>query len=281
MATFVDGKALAASVRVGLAERVRLLKTQDIHPCIAVILVGDDVASQIYVRGKIRACEETGIVHQAHQLPDNTTEAALLGLITQLNHDATVHAILVQLPLPPHISKKNILDAVHPDKDVDGFHSLNTGRLALGLPGIRPCTPLGIMEILRHHNIPIAGAHAVVVGRSRIVGRPAAFLLMAADATVTLCNKATKNLRAHIERADILVAAVGKPHFIPGDWIKPGAVVIDVGITRLPDGTLHGDIDTATAATRASLITPVPGGVGPMTIAMLLQNTVELASRES
>jgi methylenetetrahydrofolate dehydrogenase (NADP+)/methenyltetrahydrofolate cyclohydrolase len=275
-ARIIDGKALAASLRASLAEHVAALP---FRPGLAVVLVGDNPASAIYVRAKDRAASATGIATRTIRLPDDTSEAALLTVIARLNADPAVDGILVQLPLPAHISTPAAIEAVDPDKDVDGFHPLNAGRLASGRPGLVPCTPLGVMKLLAEGGIPLDGARALVLGRSSIVGRPLVALLLSANATVTVAHSRTRNLPAECRRAEVLVAAIGRPEQVPGEWIAPGAVVIDVGINRLPDGRLVGDVGFAEAVAVAGAITPVPGGVGPMTIACLLENTVTAALR--
>jgi methylenetetrahydrofolate dehydrogenase (NADP+) / methenyltetrahydrofolate cyclohydrolase len=275
-ARIIDGKALAASLRASLAEHVAALP---FRPGLAVVLVGDNPASAIYVRAKDRAASATGIATRTIRLPDDTSEAALLTVIARLNADPAVDGILVQLPLPAHISTPAAIEAVDPDKDVDGFHPLNAGRLASGRPGLVPCTPLGVMKLLAEGGIPLDGARALVLGRSSIVGRPLVALLLSANATVTVAHSRTRNLPAECRRAEVLVAAIGRPEQVPGEWIAPGAVVIDVGINRLPDGRLVGDVGFAEALAVAGAITPVPGGVGPMTIACLLENTVTAALR--
>ena len=275
-ARIIDGKALAASLRASLAEHVAALP---FRPGLAVVLVGDNPASAIYVRAKDRAASATGIATRTIRLPDDTSEAALLTVIARLNADPAVDGILVQLPLPAHISTPAAIEAVDPDKDVDGFHPLNAGRLASGRPGLVPCTPLGVMKLLAEGGIPLDGARALVLGRSSIVGRPLVALLLSANATVTVAHSRTRNLPAECRRAEVLVAAIGRPERVPGEWIAPGAVVIDVGINRLPDGRLVGDVGFAEAVAVAGAITPVPGGVGPMTIACLLENTVTAALR--
>ena len=275
-ARIIDGKALAASLRASLAEHVAALP---FRPGLAVVLVGDNPASAIYVRAKDRAASATGIATRTIRLPDDTSEAALLTVIARLNADPAVDGILVQLPLPAHISTPAAIEAVDPDKDVDGFHPLNAGRLASGRPGLVPCTPLGVMKLLAEGGIPLDGARALVLGRSSIVGRPLVALLLSANATVTVAHSRTRNLPAECRRAEVLVAAIGRPEQVRGEWIAPGAVVIDVGINRLPDGRLVGDVGFAEAVAVAGAITPVPGGVGPMTIACLLENTVTAALR--
>ena len=277
-ATILDGKALAARIRGGLAAEVATLgQTGARPPGLAVVLVGEDPGSQVYVRHKTKACHEAGFRTFDHHLPDTTSEADLLALVASLNARSEVDGILVQLPLPRGIDARRVLLAVDPAKDVDGFHPENLGRLLMGEPRFIACTPFGIMKLIEESGVALAGAEAVVVGRSNIVGKPMAALLIAADATVTVCHSRTRDLPASIGRADVLVAAVGRPEMIRGEWIKPGAVVIDVGMNRLPSGKLVGDVDFASAAARASAITPVPGGVGPMTIAMLLSNTLNSA----
>jgi methylenetetrahydrofolate dehydrogenase (NADP+)/methenyltetrahydrofolate cyclohydrolase len=277
-ARIIDGKGVAAALRTALAARTAAFAARHGRPPGPdVLLVGSDAASQVYVRSKRRACQEVGMASFAHDLPADTREAELLALIDRLNADPAVDGILLQLPLPDHIWPEVVLERSDPAKDVDGFHPYNIGRLAQRLPGLRPCTPRGIMRLLEHYEIPVRGQHAVVVGASNIVGRPAALELLLAGATVTICHRFTRDLQAHVERAQLLVVAVGKPGLIPGDWIAPGATVIDVGINRLPDGSLRGDVDFDAARQRAAWITPVPGGVGPMTIAMLLENTLAAA----
>lgn len=281
-ARIIDGKRVAADVRAALTLRTaEFTKRQRRQPGLAVLLVGSDAASQVYVRNKRRACEEVGMASFAHDLPADTQETALLTLIDGLNADPAVDGILLQLPLPPHIRPEVVLERIDPAKDVDGFHPYNIGRLAQRLPGLRPCTPRGIMRLLDHYDIAVRGQDAVVVGASNIVGRPVALELLLAGATVTVCHRFTRNLKAHVERAQLLVVAVGKPGLIPGHWVAPGAAVIDVGINRLPDGSLRGDVDFDSASQRAAWITPVPGGVGPMTIALLLENTLAAAQTRS
>jgi methylenetetrahydrofolate dehydrogenase (NADP+) / methenyltetrahydrofolate cyclohydrolase len=279
-AQIIDGKVLAQTIREGIAEEVRLLeKDTGIKPGLAAVLVGDDPASAVYVRNKRIACEKAGLYPQEHLLPASTTQDALLKLIHQLNVDSRIHGILVQLPLPPGIDSQAILQAVSPEKDVDGFHPVNVGRLVAGDPVFIPCTPKGVIQMIDSTGQDIAGKRAVVIGRSNIVGKPVAMLLLHRHATVTICHSRTKDLSGVAREADILIAAIGKPLFVIPDMVKEGAVVIDVGINRLADGKLVGDVDFDRVKERAGWITPVPGGVGPMTIAMLLQNTLESAKR--
>ncbi|MBY6017288.1 bifunctional methylenetetrahydrofolate dehydrogenase/methenyltetrahydrofolate cyclohydrolase FolD [Halomonas denitrificans] len=274
-AAIIDGKAIAASIRQTIQASVAQRVSRGLRaPGLAVILVGQDPASQVYVGNKRRACEQVGFVSKSYDLPATTGETELLSLIDSLNDDATIDGILVQLPLPDHIDSAKVIERIQPNKDVDGFHPYNVGRLAQRIPVLRPCTPMGIMTLIESTGVPTHGLHAVVVGASNIVGRPMTLELLLAGCTTTTCHRFTENLRAEVERADLLVVAVGKPHFIPGDWVKPGAIVIDVGINRLDNGNLVGDVDYAVAAEQAAHITPVPGGVGPMTIASLLQNTL-------
>jgi methylenetetrahydrofolate dehydrogenase (NADP+)/methenyltetrahydrofolate cyclohydrolase len=281
-AQIIDGKALAQTIREGIAEEVRLLeKDTGIKPGLAAILVGDDPASAVYVRNKRIACEKAGLYPQEHLLPASTTQDALLKLIHQLNVDSRIHGILVQLPLPPGIDSQAILQAVSPEKDVDGFHPVNVGRLVAGDPVFIPCTPKGVIQMIDSTGQDIAGKRAVVIGRSNIVGKPVAMLLLHRHATVTICHSRTKDLPGVVREADILIAAIGKPLFVTPDMVKEGAIVIDVGINRLADGKLVGDVDIERVKERAGWITPVPGGVGPMTIAMLLQNTLESAKRSA
>ena len=278
-AQIIDGKALAAAVKQEAAAGVAALKAQGVAPCLAVILVGEDPASQVYVRGKINDCAECGILSRSIRLPATATQAELLAQVAALAADDTVHGILVQLPLPAQIDERAVIDAIPPQKDVDGFSPVNVGRLQAGEPCFQPCTPAGCIRMIKSTGTSIAGKHAVVIGRSNIVGKPAAMLLLAQNATVTVCHSKTQNLAQLCAGADILVAAVGRAGFVTGDMVKPGAVVIDVGINRGADGKLHGDVDFAAAAQKAAWITPVPGGVGPMTRAMLMHNTVLAARR--
>jgi len=279
-AHIIDGKALAQAIREGIAEEVCLLeKETGIKPGLAAVLVGDDPASAVYVKNKKIACEKAGLYPEEHRLPASTTQEALLKLIQQLNADARIHGILVQLPLPPGIDSQAILQAVTPEKDVDGFHPVNVGRLVGGAPVFIPCTPKGAIQMIDSTGQDIAGKRAVVIGRSNIVGKPVAMLLLHRHATITICHSRTKDLPGVAREADILIAAIGKPLFVTPDMVKEGAIVIDVGINRLADGKLVGDVDFDRVKERAGWITPVPGGVGPMTIAMLLQNTLESAKR--
>lgn len=277
-ARIIDGKGIAAALKAEVASRAADFKAAHGRaPGLAVVLVGNNPASEVYVRSKRESCEKAGIDSISHDLPDTISQAELLTLIETLNHNPHVDGILVQLPLPAHIDAETVIESIRVDKDVDGFHPYNVGRLAVRLPALRPCTPKGIMHLLAQTGASPKGRHAVVVGASNIVGRPMALELLLAGATVTVTHRFTPNLAEHVGRADILVAAAGKPDLIKGAWIKPGSVVIDVGINRTPDGKLTGDVEFAPAAERAGWITPVPGGVGPMTVAMLLQNTVEAA----
>jgi methylenetetrahydrofolate dehydrogenase (NADP+)/methenyltetrahydrofolate cyclohydrolase len=279
-AQVIDGKAIAADVR----NQVRLdieqrVKNNQRAPGLAVILVGVDPASQIYVRRKREACDEAGLVSKSYDLDESTDQQTLLKLIEELNNDTTIDGILVQLPLPEHIDDTLVLEAIHPDKDVDGFHPYNIGRLAQRMPELRPCTPHGVIHMLKTIGEPFKGRHAVVVGASNIVGRPMNLELLLAGATVTVTHRFTKDLASYVADADILIVAVGKPGIVKGEWVKPGATVIDVGINRLPNGKLTGDVDFATAAKNAAWISPVPGGVGPMTVAMLIRNTLQAAEK--
>ncbi|WP_375765907.1 bifunctional methylenetetrahydrofolate dehydrogenase/methenyltetrahydrofolate cyclohydrolase FolD [Archangium gephyra] len=277
MAQLIDGKAVAARVRAEVKAEVEKLKAEHgLVPGLTVVRVGEDPASKIYVTGKKKAAEEVGFNSWELHPDDKISQDELLSLVDKLNKDPAVHGILVQLPLPKHIDAERIISAVSPAKDVDGFHPMNAGMLSVGKPAPRPCTPYGVMRLLREVGCDPSGKRAVVVGRSNIVGKPMALMLLAADATVTVCHRKS-NLAAEVANADILVAAVGVPELIKGEWIKPGAVVIDVGMNRMPDGKLKGDVEFDKAKERASFITPVPGGVGPMTIAMLMRNTLEAA----
>jgi methylenetetrahydrofolate dehydrogenase (NADP+)/methenyltetrahydrofolate cyclohydrolase len=279
MAEIIDGKAIAAKLRKEIAADAAALTAQGIIPGLAVVLVGSDPASAVYVSMKEKACMDAGIFSDEYKLPEETSEADLLALIDRLNHDQRIHGILVQLPLPKHVDTEKVLEAISPQKDVDGFHPYNVGRLVVGKPLFQPCTPYGVMIMLKESGVILAGKEVVVVGRSNIVGKPVAFMCLQEHATVTLCHSRTRDLAAQVGRADILIAAVGKAEMIKGEWIKPGAVVIDVGVNRVGEKKLVGDVEFAAAAERASAITPVPGGVGPMTITMLLYNTVASAKR--
>ena len=277
-ARLIDGKGIAREIRQEIRREIDSRTEQDFQqPGLAVILVGSDPASQIYVRNKRRACEEAGIVSRDYDLPKNTPERDILELIDELNEDSGIHGILVQLPLPAQIDEVAIIERIDPIKDVDGFHPYTVGRLAQRIPVLRPCTPHAVLTLLDHIEINPLGMHAVVVGASNHVGRPLALEFLLAGATVTVCHRFTRDMKSHVERADILAVAVGKADIVPGEWIKPGAVVFDIGITRLENGKLCGDIGFEAARERAAWITPVPGGVGPMTIAMLLRNTLTAA----
>jgi methylenetetrahydrofolate dehydrogenase (NADP+)/methenyltetrahydrofolate cyclohydrolase len=279
-AQLIDGKAIAQDIREGVRLRVAAhVAAGQRPPGLAVVQVGADPASAIYVRNKRRACGSAGILSFEHDLPVDIAAEQLYGLIDALNADSAVDGILVQLPLPKHIAAHTVIERIDPRKDVDGFHPFTVGRLAQRIPSLRPCTPFGIMKMLEYIEVDPKGQHAVIVGASNIVGRPLALEFLLAGSTVTVCHKFTNDLRRMVEQADILAVAVGKPELVPGEWIKEGAVVFDVGINRQDDGTLRGDVEFAAAAERASWITPVPGGVGPMTVAMLMHNTLEAAER--
>ncbi len=277
-ARILDGKALAASIRADLKQKVAALVRRGVRPGLAVILAGDDAASRVYVRNKVLASEQTGVRSELCEFPASVAESELLDRVAALNADAAVHGILVQLPLPKQVDAARILQAVSPAKDVDGFHAANLGALLAGNPAVVPCTPAGVMRLLEHAGVPLAGRQAVVIGRSSIVGKPLALLLLQRDATVTICHSKTKNIESITRQADILVAAVGKAKLVGRAMVKPGACVIDVGVNRLADGSLAGDVDFDAVKEVAGWITPVPGGVGPMTIAMLLENCVRAAS---
>jgi methylenetetrahydrofolate dehydrogenase (NADP+) / methenyltetrahydrofolate cyclohydrolase len=280
MATLMDGKALAQKIQNELKDKIAQFKKETgVTPGLAAVRVGANEASRIYVNKKAKACEEIGIYSRKIELPEDLSQEALLRTVDELNRDPKIHGILVQLPLPKQISTDRILSEVAPEKDADGFHVVNAGKLCSGQPGLVPCTPLGIIRILDEYNVPIQGAEAVVVGRSNIVGKPVAQLLLSRHATVTICHSRTKDLPGVCRRADILVAAIGKTEMIRGDWVKPGAAVIDVGINRKEDGKLAGDVAFEEASKNAKWITPVPGGVGPLTIAMLLSNTLTAAEQ--
>ena len=278
-AQLIDGKKISQQRIEAVAQAVKARQEKGLHtPCLAVVLVGDDPASAVYVRNKKLACQKSGIESRSYELPSETTQDDLLKLVDELNGDPAVDGILVQLPLPAHIDSQAVLERIEPHKDVDGFHPYNVGRLVVKMPLMRPCTPKGVMTLLEAYGVDPKGKKAVVVGASNIVGRPQALELLLSRATVTICHSATQNLADEVAAADILVVGVGIPNFVKGEWIKPGAVVIDVGINRLDDGNLCGDVEFDVAKERASMITPVPGGVGPMTIATLLENTVHAAS---
>ncbi|MEB5538805.1 bifunctional methylenetetrahydrofolate dehydrogenase/methenyltetrahydrofolate cyclohydrolase FolD [Vibrio cholerae] len=271
----IDGTLISQTVRSEVAARVKARVQAGLRaPGLAVVLVGEDPASQVYVGSKRRACEEVGFVSKSFDLPATASEEALLSLVEELNNDPQIDGILVQLPLPAGMDTTKVLESIHPEKDVDGFHPYNVGRLAQRIPKLRSCTPKGIITLLERYNISLRGKHAVIVGASNIVGRPMTLELLLAGCTTTTCHRFTQDLEGHIRQADILVVAVGKPNFIPGSWIKEGAVVVDVGINRLDTGKLVGDVEYDVARTRASFITPVPGGVGPMTVASLIENTM-------
>lgn len=279
-ANIIDGTAIAANLKAEIKSGVAIRVAEGKRaPGLAVILVGADPASSVYVNKKRQSCEEVGFISKSYDLPADTSQEALNDIVENLNNDPDIDGILVQLPLPAHLDDKAIINAIRPDKDVDGFHPYNMGRLAQRIPLLRPCTPKGIMRLLESTGILMHGLDAVIVGASNIVGRPMSLELLLAGCTVTTCHRFTKDLKAHVARADLLVVAVGKAEFLPGDWVKPGAIVIDVGINRCDDGKLRGDIEFGKAAERASWITPVPGGVGPMTVATLLENTL-IAARD-
>lgn len=279
MGQTIDGKSVAAAVRGEVRTRVAVLRERGIVPGLATVLVGDDPASHVYVGSKERACEEVGMRSFGHRLPANTAQAELLAVVRELGRRPDVHGILVQLPLPSHLDARAIIEAIPPEKDVDGLHPANQGRLLAGEPGLRPCTPLGVLRLLDEVETPLKGARAVIVGRSVLVGKPVAFLLLERHATVTLCHSRTVDLADEVGRASVIVAATGQAGLVRGEWIRPGAVVIDVGMNRGADGKLCGDVEFAPARERAAYITPVPGGVGPMTVAMLLSNTATAAER--
>ena len=278
-AQLIDGTALSRTLRAEVTTRAAALKARGLTPGLAVVLVGDNPASQVYVRNKVKACADSGLHSVLEQYPADLTEAALLARVEALNHDATIHGILVQLPLPAHIDAQKVIEAISPAKDVDGFHVASAGALMTGLPGFWPCTPYGCMKMLESIGYDLRGKHAVVIGRSNIVGKPMALMLLGQNATVTICHSATKDLKAMTMQADVIVAAVGKRNVLTADMVKPGAVVIDVGMNRNDEGKLCGDVDFAGVSAVAGWITPVPGGVGPMTITMLLVNTLEAAER--
>jgi methylenetetrahydrofolate dehydrogenase (NADP+)/methenyltetrahydrofolate cyclohydrolase len=280
-ANIIDGKGVAATVREEVTTEVAaFLRETGVTPGLATVLVGEDPASATYVRNKRKACAKAGIESLAHELPAATTQEDLMGLVRQLNERRDAHGILVQLPLPPHIDADAVIDAVDPDKDVDGLHPWNQARLILGRAGLRPCTPSGIMRLIETTGVEIKGKRAVVVGRSSLVGKPVAFMLLERHATLTICHSRTSDLAGEVGQADILIAAIGRERFVRGEWIRPGSVVIDVGINRTAEGKLAGDVEFESARERAAFITPVPGGVGPMTVAMLLKNTLTAARRQ-
>jgi methylenetetrahydrofolate dehydrogenase (NADP+)/methenyltetrahydrofolate cyclohydrolase len=282
MSQLIDGKAAAQSVRRKVQAEVEIFRREHgFAPGLATVLVGDDPASGSYVRSKRKACAEVGIVSHPNELPASTTQDELLALLRRLNAQADVHGILVQLPLPRQMDEHAVIEAIDPSKDVDGLHPINQARLVQGRDGIRPCTPLGVMHLIDTTGVDLKGARAVIAGRSNLVGKPVAFLLLERHATVTLCHSRTRDLAAEVGNADVLVAAIGRPELIRGEWIKPGSVVIDVGINRIASGQLVGDVDFQAARERAAFITPVPGGVGPMTVAMLMQNTLIAARRQT
>lgn len=278
-AHIINGKEIVGQVREQIKQEVDVLTANGVQPGLVVVLVGDDAASAVYVRNKAKSCEEAGIYSEVHRLPAETSQTELLALIARLNAEEKIHGILVQLPLPKHIDEESIIDAIAVEKDVDCFHPINVGNLMIGKEGFLPCTPSGVIAVLKHINIPIAGKHAVVIGRSNIVGKPMAMLLLRENATVTICHSKTPNMEEITRQADILVVAVGRAQMVKRSYVKPGAVVIDVGMNRLDNGKLVGDVDFDDVAEVAGYLTPVPGCVGPMTITMLLRNTLEAAKR--
>ncbi len=281
MAHIIDGKKISAEIRAEITDEVKAMKAEGIHPGLAVIIVGENPASQVYVRNKGKACEEVGIYSEIIRMPEETTEEALLAKIDELNARSEISGILVQLPLPKHISEEKVIAAIAPEKDVDAFSEVNVGKIMIGNHHFLPCTPAGVMELIRRSGIEIAGKQAVVIGRSNIVGKPQAMLLLHANATVTICHSRTANLAEVCRNADILVVAIGKADFVTADMVKPGACVIDIGMNRKADGKLTGDVDYASVSEVAGAITPVPGGVGPMTITMLLKNTLTAAREQN
>lgn len=278
-AEIISGKEISKSIREELQQKINQLKSQGVEPGLAVVLVGEDPASKVYVGHKAKTCEQLGVYSEVHRLPETTEEGELLELIQRLNTDSKINGILVQMPVPDHISDKAVIDAISPDKDVDGFHPVSVGNLMIGDPSFLPCTPAGIIELIKRTGIDIVGKHAVVIGRSNIVGKPVSMLLLREHATVTMCHSRTQNMQSITSQADILVVATGRPEMVTRDFVKPGAVVIDVGINRMEDGKLKGDIDFEGVKEVAGYITPVPGGVGPMTITMLMKNTIEAAQK--
>ncbi|KKB37242.1 bifunctional methylenetetrahydrofolate dehydrogenase/methenyltetrahydrofolate cyclohydrolase FolD [Bacillus thermotolerans] len=279
-AAIIDGKAIAADIRTGLKEEITALSDKGVTPGLAVVLVGDDQASHTYVRNKEKACEQVGIHSEVYRYPADLTEEELLKKIEELNQAEHIHGILVQLPLPAHLSEEKVIDAIVPEKDVDGFHPVNVGKMVIGKEAFYSCTPYGIIKMLEHEDISLEGKHVVVVGRSNIVGKPAALLSLQAHATVTVCHSRTENLSDYTKQADVVIAAVGRAKFLKKEDFKPGAVIVDVGMNRDENGKLCGDVDFESAKETASAITPVPGGVGPMTITMLLYNTVQSAKQK-
>ncbi|MDU0331639.1 MULTISPECIES: bifunctional methylenetetrahydrofolate dehydrogenase/methenyltetrahydrofolate cyclohydrolase FolD [Paenibacillus] len=278
-APIINGKQISEDIRKDLRAEVEQLVKQGFTPGLAVVLVGEDPASQVYVRNKEKACHELGYYSEVHRLPADTSQADLLALVDKLNHQANIHGILVQLPLPKHIDEKAVIDAISPEKDVDGFHPINVGNLMIGDDSLLPCTPAGVIELIKRTGVEIAGKHAVVIGRSNIVGKPVSLLLQRENATVTMCHSRTANMKELTRLADILVVAIGRANFVDASYVKPGAVVIDVGMNRLDNGKLAGDVDFESVKEISGPITPVPGGVGPMTITMLMQNTLIAAKR--
>lgn len=278
-APIINGKQISEDIRKDLRAEVEQLVKQGFTPGLAVVLVGEDPASQVYVRNKEKACHELGYYSEVHRLPADTSQADLLALVDKLNHQANIHGILVQLPLPKHIDEKAVIDAMSPEKDVDGFHPINVGNLMIGDDSLLPCTPAGVIELIKRTGVEIAGKHAVVIGRSNIVGKPVSLLLQRENATVTMCHSRTANMKELTRLADILVVAIGRANFVDASYVKPGAVVIDVGMNRLDNGKLAGDVDFESVKEISGPITPVPGGVGPMTITMLMQNTLIAAKR--
>lgn len=278
-AAIINGKQISEEIRNSLRNEVEQLKEQGLTPGLAVILVGEDPASGVYVRNKEKACHDLGFYSEVHRLSADTTEAELLALVDKLNHQQDIHGILVQLPLPSHIHEKSVIDAISVHKDVDGFHPINVGNLVIGDDSLLPCTPAGVIELIKRAGVEMSGKHAVVIGRSNIVGKPVSLLLQRENATVTMCHSRTNNMKEITKQADILVVAIGRANFVDASFVKPGAVVIDVGMNRLDNGKLAGDVDFESVKEVSGPITPVPGGVGPMTITMLMQNTVVAAKR--
>lgn len=278
-AQLISGKQISEEIRGGLRKEVEQLLSQGVTPGLAVVLVGEDPASQIYVRNKEKACQDLGFYSEVHRLPASTSEEDLLALVDKLNHQDSIHGILVQLPLPQHIHEKSVIDAISVKKDVDGFHPVNVGNLMIGDDSLLPCTPAGVIELIKRAGVDISGKHAVVIGRSNIVGKPVSLLLQRENATVTMCHSRTANMKELTKQADILVVAIGRANFVDASFVKPGAVVIDVGMNRLDNGKLAGDVDFESVKEISGPITPVPGGVGPMTITMLMMNTVLAAKR--